>query len=159
MQGEIQVLLNLLDEAYEREAWHGPNLKGSVRRVKLEEACWRPGDDQRNIWEITVHTAYWKYIVWRRLTGGRRGGFPRKGSNWFVRPSDPSDSWPEDVKLLDETHRQLRESIAALAADDLTLTPGESKLTNAEIIQGIALHDVYHAGQIQTLRQLYARRL
>ena len=32
--GEIALLVRILDESYEKKAWHGPNLKGSIRRVR-----------------------------------------------------------------------------------------------------------------------------
>ena len=34
--GEIAILLQALDEGYERKAWHGPNLKGSIRGISAE---------------------------------------------------------------------------------------------------------------------------
>jgi hypothetical protein len=156
---EIQVLLDLLDEGYDRESWHGANLRQSINRVKLDEATWRPSDAYHNVWEIVIHAAYWKYVVWRRLTGEKRGGFPRKGSDWFVRPSgEAGESWTEDVKLLEEIHQKLRLAVVGLDSSELPLAPGESTVTNAAIIRGVAFHDVYHAGQIQTVRTLYKQR-
>lgn len=38
----IRLLLALLDEAYDHESWHGPNLRGSVRGVNAGLAAWRP---------------------------------------------------------------------------------------------------------------------
>src|SRR4051812_41993383 len=32
---EITLLLQLLDEAYDHKAWHGPNLRGAIRRVDV----------------------------------------------------------------------------------------------------------------------------
>ncbi len=155
----VQVLLALLDEAYEGDSWHGPTLGASIRRVKSEEASWRPSPSARNVWEITLHSAYWKYAVARRFTGEKRGAFPRKGSNWFTRPSnDSAESWTEDVKLLDEIHRRLRSCVESLNSADLDSAPPGSSVTNGAILRGIALHDVYHAGQIQTLRQMYGAR-
>src|SRR6266404_471126 len=83
---EIEHLLGLLDEAYKRAAWHGPNLRGSIRGVTAHEAAWRPKAGRHNIWEIAVHAAYWKYTVRRRLLGKKRGSFSLPGSNWFLRP-------------------------------------------------------------------------
>ena len=155
----IDVLVRALDEAYDKESWHGPNLRGSIRRLKEDQVVWRPGPKQHNIWEIALHAAYWKYIVLRRFTGEKRGAFPRQGSDWFGRPSsEPAETWIEDVKLLDEIHKKLRECVAALKPDDLDSVPAGSTVPNGAIIRGIALHDVYHAGQIQTLRQLYSAR-
>lgn len=152
---EIQVLLSLLDEGYDHESWHGPNLKGSISRVKIDEAVWRPTESYHNIWELVIHAAYWKYVVWRRLTGEKRGSFPRKGSDWFVRPSgDSGDSWTEDVKLLETIHQDLRSVVELLKPADLPRSPSDSTVTNAAIIRGVAFHDIYHAGQIQTIRQL-----
>src|SRR5947209_3152448 len=86
----IALLLRILDDGYDRrEAWHGPTLRGSIRRVRAEEPAWRPAPGQRNVWEIALHCAYWKYAVWRRLTGEKRGSFLREGSDWFTRP-DPA---------------------------------------------------------------------
>src|SRR5713101_8707856 len=65
MHPEIEHLLGLLDEAYRRAAWHGPNLRGSIRGLTAREAAWRPKAGRHNIWEIVAHTAYWKYAVRR----------------------------------------------------------------------------------------------
>ena len=75
-QGEasIQLLIQVVDQAYQRKSWHGTTLKGSIRGLTVEKAVFRPGSDRHNIWELILHTAYWKYIVRRRLTraGNRR---------------------------------------------------------------------------------------
>ena len=63
MHPEIDHLLGLLDEAYKRAAWHGPNLRGSIRGLTAREAAWRPSAERNSIWEIVVHAAYWKYVV------------------------------------------------------------------------------------------------
>ncbi|HMF11570.1 MAG TPA: DinB family protein, partial [Gemmataceae bacterium] len=90
---EIDLLLFLLDQGYDKKAWHGPNLRGAIRRLSAAQAAWRPGPKRRSIAEIVVHAAYWKYAVRRRLRGDKRGSFPLKGSNWF--------SLPEPVTELD----------------------------------------------------------
>jgi uncharacterized damage-inducible protein DinB len=155
MNPEIQLLLGLLDEAYEKSAWHGPNLRGSLRGVSAEQAAWRPGSGRHNIWEVAVHAAYWKYAVRRRLTGEKRGSFPLKGSNWFQRPESVSDkAWQDDLRLLAEQHKQLREVVAGLDPKLLFEKAHGSKVTNARTIYGIAAHDIYHAGQIQLLKRL-----
>ncbi len=76
-----QVVLALLDEAYEKKTWHGPNLKQSIKGVTAKQAAWRPEPRRHNIWEVTLHAAYWKYAVRRRIEGGKRGSFALKGSN------------------------------------------------------------------------------
>lgn len=151
----IACVLDIIDRAYNRRSWHGTNLRGSIRGVTGVEACWRPAPKRHSVWEIVVHAAYWKYAVRRRLTGERRGAFPLKGSNWFDR-SAPRDAaaWKEDVALLDETHRTLRDAIGGLSEQDMRKSAPGSAVTTFELVAGVAAHDLYHAGQIQLIKRL-----
>ena len=155
MDSEIALLLRIIDQSYVKKAWHGPNLRGSLRGLTAGEAAWRPHAGRHNIWEIAVHAAYWKYAVGRRLTGAKRGSFPLKGSNWFPRTSDLTEKlWLEDLRLLEQMHREMCAAIGKLSAKDLPRkAPGGSSTIEA-VVYGIACHDVYHAGQIQLLKRL-----
>lgn len=152
---EIRLLLALIDQAYNRPSWHGTNLRGSIRGVSIDAAAWRPGRGRHNIWETVVHAAYWKYAVWRRLTGSKRGSFPLEGSNWFRRPEAMTGgAWRRDVARLEEWHRTLRATIARLTPRDLVRRSKGSPFTTGALVSGIAAHDLYHAGQIQLLKRL-----
>lgn len=154
----ISLLLLMLDQGYNRKAWHGPNLKGTLRRVSAEQALWRPAPGRRCIAEIAVHCAYWKYAARRRLRGDKRGSFALQGSNWFAIP-DPLDdqTWKGYLKLLDDAHFQLRETVEELSPGQLPVVPPGSRVSNLFLIEGIAAHDIYHAGQIQLLKRLQAK--
>lgn len=145
---EILILLEIIDQAYNRRSWHGTNLRGSLRNVTAQEAAWRPEPGRHNIWELVVHAAYWKYVVHRRLAGQSVGSFAVKGSNWFPRPlvESTDSAWKKDVRLLDDIHRSLRTAISNLKPKALS--------RNRFLIPGIAAHDLYHAGQIQLLKRL-----
>ncbi|HKN76038.1 MAG TPA: hypothetical protein VJW94_12745 [Candidatus Acidoferrum sp.] len=58
--------------------------------------------------------------------------------------------WRGDKELLEREHRALRAAI-----ERVLQTPRGGKLPRH--IYGVALHDVYHAGQIRLLRRLMAR--
>lgn len=149
-QTKVELLLAILDEAYEKAAWQGPNLKGSLRGVTPAQAAFRPAGARHSIREVALHAAYWKYAAWRRLTGGQRGSFALEGSNWFPRRGVPSESeWKRDRAFLEEQHRKLRAAVAALSA------PTARQVRQ---IYGVAAHDVYHTGQIQLLKRLSRRR-
>jgi uncharacterized damage-inducible protein DinB len=156
----LEPYLELLDEAFSRKAWHGPNLRGSLRGLQAKAAAWRPGRGCHNVWELAVHAAYWKYAVRRMLTGEKRGTFPIAGSNWFVRPArgEGEEAWRSDLALLAVEHRRLRAAVAELSRVDLTARPRGSRYTIARLVQGAAAHDLYHAGQIQLLKRLGPRR-
>ena len=151
----IPDLLFLLDTAYDHRSWHGTSLRGALRGVSPKQAAWRPAANRHNIWELVVHAAYWKYAVWRRLTGAKRGSFALGGSNWTSRPQRMTvPAWRSDVALLDDTHRALRAAVASLRPTDLRKAPKGSTVTNLALVTGIAAHDLYHAGQIQLLKRL-----
>ncbi|HEU4389658.1 MAG TPA: DinB family protein, partial [Blastocatellia bacterium] len=157
----IAVILSMIDQAFDHKSWHGTNLKGSVRGLNAADAAWRPGSSRHNVWEIVVHTAYWKYVVRRRLLSEKRGSFPLKGSNWIKRPSSAKlseDEWKADLSMLNDVHRSMRETISGLSSRDLNYTPRGSKVSNVALITGVAAHDFYHAGQIQLLKRLRVTR-
>jgi hypothetical protein len=91
------------------------------------------------------------------LTGGERGSFPLKGSNWFPISEEPAPTageWNAAIRLLIQEHRLLREAVEGLRDRDLdTLTP-KGRHTYRRIIYGVALHDVHHEGQIQLTKRL-----
>ncbi len=157
--GNTALLLEILDQAFDKKAWHGTNLRGSLRGLSAREAAWRPAPGRHNIWELALHAAYWKYAVRRMLLGEKRGSFVRKGSNFFASPERPTEkAWRADVALLAAEHRRLRSAAAAVADAALTRRPPGSKHPAATLLYGIASHDLYHAGQIQVLKALQRKR-
>jgi hypothetical protein len=151
----IELLLEVLDQAFDRRGWHGTTLRGALRGLTATEALWRPARGRHNIWELTVHAAYWKYAVRRRLDGAAVGSFTRKPSNWPTVPGTPDTAaWKSDIRLLEEEHRILRETIRTLPPGKLEERSPQGVWTNAEEIHGIAAHDLYHTGQIQLIKKL-----
>jgi hypothetical protein len=144
------MLLDSLDEAFDRKSWHGPNLRGAIRGVTAAQAAWRPAGDRHNVWELTLHAAYWKYVVRRKILGEKHGSFSLAGSNFFERPESGAAAeveWKRDIAILVAEHRKLRDAVAKLPAR--ALTPAMCHL-----IRGAAAHDLYHAGQIRLLRRM-----
>lgn len=159
MDKQIKVLLEMYDQGYDHRAWHGTNLKGSLKGLKLAELLFRPQPKRHNIWEITLHCAYWKYIVLRRMTGGEKGSFERKPSNFPKIPKEPTlKLWKDDLLLLEEYHFKLRHAIENFPVTKLYKRPETSEVSNIQTIYGIASHDLYHAGQIQLLKRMYRKK-
>lgn len=139
------------------QPWHGgPTVLGALRGVAQEVAAWRPYPDRHSIWELALHVAYWNYAVERRLTGARRGTFPRRPSNWpSPRAGDPQEAWNEDRELVRRCHDSLVEVLRSFDPTRLDeRAPGKRNTTYADLITGVLLHDTYHAGQIQMLKRL-----
>ena len=156
---EIRVLLHVLDEAFGRGAWHGTGLRGALRGVTARQADWRPAPGRHNIREVAMHAAYWEYRVRNRLIGRKGEGFPLRGNNWHDLPAATEGEWRSERELLDRTHRELRETVEGFPPALLSRRlPGTQGRTAFGEIAGIALHDVYHTGQIQLLKALRKKR-
>ena len=89
-------------------------------------------------------------IGWRFLPGLRArlyhdGGFHVLRTN--------AAGWRADLALLEEQHRKLRDAVAALPARTLQRKVPNGATAEQSIL-GIAMHDVYHAAQIQLLKAL-----
>ena len=164
--GDKSMLLDGLGEAFDKKSWHGPNLRGAIRGVTVAQAAWRPAGDRHNIWELTLHAAYWKYVVRRKILREKRGSFVLAGSNFFERPESGSAvagsasvgsalaeaalaeaAWKRDIAILETEHRKLRDTVADLPAR--AFTPA-----TCHLIRGAAAHDLYHAGRIRLLRRM-----
>jgi len=164
MPREIQNLLAALEEAYKGPAWHGPSLRASLSRVTAKQAAQRPAPGRHNIWELTVHAAYWKYAVRRQLLGGPRGSFNEEGSNWFQRAAAKLDPvlkeklWRQDLAALNREHQSLLQAVRKIRESQLDQRVPKSKYTRRKMIAGVAFHDVYHAGQIQLIKRLISRK-
>lgn len=152
-------LLASLAEAYAGPAWHGPTLRASIRGVELNEALWRPGEGRNCIWDLVLHTAYGKYLVASRLEPDPDRKFARKlARSWWPRLPDPADAqaWRADQQLLQESHEHLLEVCARAPAGRFRERRMKSRFTLGQEVHGLALHDIYHAGQIRLLRRLHA---
>jgi len=163
-----ELLLASVDEGYDKRSWHGPNLRGSLRGVTPEQAARRVRPGAHNIWELVVHSAYWKYDIRRRLTaarsralseasaeGRRVEGFVIEGSNFWTRPLEGTPGeWRRDLQLLEDEHAQLRAAVAAFPVSRWTHKAPGKPFNFEGLVRGIAAHDLYHAGQIQLLKRL-----
>ena len=153
---EVLVLLEMVDQAFDHRAWHGTNLKASLRGVSAKDAAWRPGKSRHNVWELAVHAAYWKYVARKRILGDK-APFPLKGSNWFARPEPGAateKAWKADIAMLVDIHRALRATVASLSTAQLRKTPRGSRVNTRDLVVGVAAHDLYHTGQIQLIKRL-----
>jgi hypothetical protein len=147
------IILALVDEAFSKKTWHGPNLWQSLKGVTVKQAAWRPAPGRHNIWEEALHAAYWKYAVRRRLEGRKRASFVLKGSNFFARPltgSATEAAWRADRAILEGEHRALVQTVHKALKSPLAKK-------QLRMLYGVAFHDVYHAGQIRLLRRLQER--
>lgn len=154
-RGPPKLLVEMFDQAFRAPSWHGTPLWGTVRGVTWRDALRRPARGRHNVWELVLHTAYWKCMVRRRLTRDPELHFPRPGHNWPAVPAQANAvQWRRDLALLKEQHQLLRAVIARFPESQLPRRAWRSRWSNVANIYGIASHDLYHAGQIQLVKRM-----
>ncbi|MFH1745558.1 MAG: DinB family protein [Planctomycetota bacterium] len=155
---QTDLLLTVIDQAFDHRSWHGTNLRGALQGLTATQVAWRPQPERHCIAEHALHTAYWKYTVRRRLCSEKRGSFPLKGSDWFPLPQPwDQNSWRSWIGILKSEHDALRQAVTELNDNHLTAAPAGSKVDNLTLLTGIAAHDLYHTGQIQLIKRLMAK--
>ncbi len=147
-----QELIDHLDSVFYGKAWHGAALLPTIQKFQLVPAAIED-DEGYSAWKITLHCAYWKYDVRRRLIlEGTKPSFERKPRDFPRLPEDITDeTWKADKDLLEKEHRRLRTAVLALPDKLLDEKPPRGSFTYAGYILGAASHDVYHTAHIRNL--------
>ena len=155
---ERDLLKDILEEAYFKKAWHGPNLHSALTGVTADDALKRPSEGRNNIYEVTVHSAYWVYRVINRIRKNPGLKFPLKGTNWFESPNILKNTeWKKIKELLNKLHKELFNLISELGSKEFKSKTEKEKRIVSRLLVGISMHDVYHAGQIQLIKKLIKR--
>jgi uncharacterized damage-inducible protein DinB len=157
----IRLLLRVLEQAFTAKGWQGATLTQAVRGLNTRQALWRPGPGRHNIWELVLHTAYWKHVVRQRVSGpdGEAEHFPRSPRNYPELPARlDRAAWQADVALMAREHALMLGVVRRLSPERLEARIGKSRWSVAEQIHGVAAHDLYHTGQIQLLKALQRNR-
>ena len=148
MEIEIQNIISLLEQTFEKGSWHGPAVKEAVENVREEQAFKRfPGT--HSIIELVAHMTSWRTYVVKKLTGDA----DYKVSDELNFPV--ATDWVMTLQRLEETQKELLDALKKLPVQKLyEQVPGNNKpLTYYTLLHGIIHHDVYHAGQISLIKK------
>ena len=147
-----QELIDHLDSVFYGKAWHGAALLPTIEKFPLVPAAIED-DEGYSAWKLTLHCAYWKYDVRRRLVlEGTKPTFGRKPRDFPRLPEDiTEETWKADKDFLEKEHRRLRTAVLALPDKLLDEKPPRGSFTYAGYILGAASHDVYHTAHIRNL--------
>jgi hypothetical protein len=155
MDSMKELLVDILDDAFNGEGWQGPNnLVNTVENLTLEQLTFSSPYEGYSIWQIVLHCAYWKWFVRKILVGEKAGEFPRSPEDF---PSLPSVRnmviWRKDFELLLGEHRLIREAVEGFPNDAWwDIVPGQkSDRAYIKYVYGVAAHDIYHTGQIRNM--------
>jgi len=139
--GELQGIIQTINDAFEGEAWHGPNVIASLSKIPENKVNDRIGNSH-SIIELVSHIVSWRNFVLEKL----KDNLTYDVTDEMNFPS--SSSWPEALMNLQESQGDLLAALSSFDEKRLhTIVPGR-KYTYYKLLHGIVHHDLYHLGQI-----------
>jgi uncharacterized damage-inducible protein DinB len=141
-----------LRRAFEGDAWHGPAVLELLQDVDAATAAAKPLAKVHTIWELLLHIAVWDAAALRRLDGEKFQ--PEGTANFPLVPKLATESaWRKAVGHAKRTHDLLVKTVAALPESRLRDRVPGKKYDFYHMLQGVAQHELYHAGQIAILKK------
>src|SRR5579871_5327904 len=141
-----------LRNAFEGNAWHGPGLLELLKDVDPATAASHPLPETHSIWELVLHIEAWDNAVNRRIIESK--ALQLKGAQNFPPVKDKSSAaWKKTVADLKKTHAALVKTAASLSDKRLGERVPGKRYNIRFMLDGVAQHELYHAGQIAILKK------
>lgn len=141
-------ILLALTSTYDGDAWHGTPVRRLVDGISEARSKSRSGD-AHSIAELVAHIAAWMEIVERRLRGIAFDPSPSEDY-----PDVTGTPWEELVRRLDRAHQSVLTRVDLLTEADLDRNVAGKSYSVAFMLNGLAQHTTYHAGQIALLKKI-----
>ena len=152
---EARLIAEQLRNAFEGNAWHGPAVLELLNDIDAATAAAHPMPDTHSIWELVLHIAAWDDAVNRRIVLGKFGkALQLNDAENFPRVTDKSPAaWKATIAHTKKTHRELLKTVAGLSDARLRERVPGKPYDVGFMLQGVAQHEIYHAGQIAILKK------
>lgn len=145
---EIQRIISLLKQTFEKDAWHGPSVKEALDGISAGQAS-KKLENTHSIIELVGHMTAWRRYVVKKLEGdpayavSDEMNFPQT-FDWAHAVAQLEDSQSELLAALEKTSdAKLDQPVPGLTSDR----------TYYQLLHGIIHHDLYHAGQILLIKR------
>jgi uncharacterized damage-inducible protein DinB len=155
VNAEATRLADQLRRAFDGDAWHGPALLELLSDVEAATAASHPLPDTHSIWELVLHIAAWDDAVNRRIVLGKVGkALQLNDAENFPPVKDKSAAaWKKTVVHAKKTHATLLKTVSALPDARLRERVPGKRYDIGFMLEGVAQHELYHAGQIAILKK------
>ena len=123
--------------------------------VTAAQAAARPIKNAHSIWELVLHISAWDGAVGRRMTGV---AVELSQTENFPPVTDTSDAaWGRTLEDVRRVHDELTAAVTHFPEASLMKpVPGKkgAHYNFAYMLDGLAQHELYHAGQIALLKKV-----
>ncbi|CAN5455273.1 hypothetical protein BH10BAC5_BH10BAC5_09950 [soil metagenome] len=146
--------LEQIKNIYHENLFLGQSFEIQLGDVTSEEAFTSPAKGLRTIAEFLFHIIAWRTSVVSRLEGSEYKIEPDSEKDWANPENLRKNGW--DALLIDMKEMQTRIINALQNVDDefLNTVFGDHGYKYSFLVEGMIHHDVYHLGQIGTVKKL-----
>jgi len=145
-------LAEQLRNAFNGEAWHGPALLELLADVNAATAAAHPVSGAHSIWELVLHIVAWDDAVNRRIVLGK--ALELNDAENFPTVNDQSHAaWKKAISDVRKTHAELVKTVETLPDRRLDEQVPGKEYDIRFMLEGVAQHELYHAGQIAILKK------
>jgi uncharacterized damage-inducible protein DinB len=145
-------LVSVWDSCFDKESGWYPPLERGLHGLTAAQACWRTnGKEINTIQEMVNHIIFYKTTLLSGLTGS--GDAPSTDISFNTGNSVSTEKeWQETVAKLKGIHLRIRQKLSTMS--DRELQNELNGVTICQWVSNLALHDIYHTGQIIFIRKL-----
>lgn len=150
--------LVLIADAHGGDPWHGFSTRRILDGITAEHAATPPAGGAHSIWEVVLHMTAWVHEMTARL-GGRAPQEPDEG-DWPGVGAPTPERWKAAQAGLDEALGGLQTAAERVPDERWKVPMGVTRdpalgtgKTPLETLEGLALHNAYHSGQIALLKR------
>jgi uncharacterized damage-inducible protein DinB len=154
MTEEIKRIYKNLAALYDGQPWFGDNISSILAGVSSQMAAERPGKLNHSIAEIISHLIAWHYFVIEKMKGNETYEVWETELNWPPVVSLTDEEWQKAKDDLQKSYALLLQQIERMPESLLNSAVSGRKYNFRLMLQGIAQHDIYHAGQMAIIKKL-----
>jgi uncharacterized damage-inducible protein DinB len=151
MTAELEKVVSALERSLTGKGAH-VEMHKILDRLDWKSAGLRPGGAPHSVFQLAKHIIFWQDWVINWLDG-KKPPIPKHAAGSWEKKSGPASSaeWKQTVQRV----RRGLEELKRRSATDLLKKQGQK--SRLEMLQTIASHNSYHAGQVVLLRQILGR--
>lgn len=154
MTDEIKRIHKNIGALYDGQPWYGDNISSVLTGVSAQMASKKLEKLNHSIAEIMRHLVAWHYFVIEKLKGNEEYEVWETELNWQMITSLTDEEWQKIKDDLKKSYALLLQQIEQMQESLLSSPVSGRKYNFRLMLQGIAQHDIYHAGQMAIIKKL-----
>jgi hypothetical protein len=152
MDARLALLLDYADAEFDGESLNGPSFMKTLEALGPEAASWQATHEGYSAWEVALHVAYFKHVLYRALVPDPLPYPLPKGPSGFARPAElTAEAWRVTLAAIRALHARTMDAARAAAPALLEEEMPKWGLPKLKALVWLCGHDSYHSAQLRSM--------